>query len=76
MYDMDGKYTPLYHLWRRRVSTSPDPRKGVAVRPSSIMPFSDISFLRLSQLNPILLSTNEYEGATEWWASSTTMHET
>ena len=56
-------------------SSPPVPRNGVAVRPISTIPSSDISFLRLSQLNPICRSTSEYDDASAWCASSTTMHD-
>ena len=73
---MVGKCTPLRRRASRSVSAPlPAPRNGVAVRPSRTMPFSDISFLRLSQLKPISRSTAEYESAVTWWASSTTTHE-
>ena len=65
-----------YRLFRFVFSTAPPvPRNGVAVRPISTMPSSDISFLRLSQLKCILRRTSEYDLAVEWCASSITMHD-
>ena len=57
---MVGKYVPPMRRLSLSVSMpEPLPRNGVAVRPMSMIPHSDISDFLLSQLKPISRSTLE-----------------